>query len=115
MEILVYNFDGIDDWLFMACDTPYYVKPKGYLDSVPVPCGRCPLCKRKRINQWVFRLQEEDKYSKSSHWITLTYDTDNVPLCGENNSMMTLDKKDFRLFMKRLRRKYTVDRDWETH
>ena len=35
MEILVYNFDGLDDWLFMACDTPYYVKPKGYLDSVP--------------------------------------------------------------------------------
>ena len=59
----------------MPCDTPYSVKPKGWLNAIDVPCGKCPNCKKRRVNEWVFRLQEEDKVSSTSYFITLTYDT----------------------------------------
>lgn len=86
----------------MMCDSPFHVLPKGRTKSVPVPCGRCPPCKRRRVNSWVFRLLEEDKVSSSSHFITLTYDTRTVPISG--HGYMTLHKPDFQDFMKRLRK-----------
>lgn len=66
-----------------------------------VPCGRCPPCRQRRINSWVFRMMEEDKVSSSSYFVTLTYDTNNVPM--SDHGYMTLCKKDFQDFMKRLR------------
>lgn len=86
----------------MTCDTPYYVTPKMGTQAVPVPCGRCPPCKLRRVNSWVFRLLQEEKVSTSSHFITLTYDTKHVPI--SENGFMTLSKRDFQLFMKRLRK-----------
>lgn len=86
----------------MACDSPFYVRPKGGLKDVPVPCGRCPPCKKRRVDGWVFRLMQEDKVSTSSHFITLTYDPDHVPISG--NGFMTLDKSEFPRYMKRLRK-----------
>jgi len=84
------------------CDTPHYVEVKGMFDKIPVACGKCPSCKIRRVNSWVFRLQEEDKVSSSAYFITLTYDTYHVPIT--NSGFMTLSKRDFQLFMKRLRK-----------
>lgn len=84
----------------MSCQYPYYVKLRGDRE-VPVACGRCHECRKDIINQWVFRILKEEERSTSSYFITLTYDTDNVPMCS---SGMTLDKKDFQLFIKNLRR-----------
>ena len=86
----------------MPCDTPYSVKPKGWLNAIDVPCGKCPNCKKRRVNEWVFRLQEEDKVSSTSYFITLTYDTVVVPISP--NGFMTLKKRDLQLFWKRLRK-----------
>lgn len=86
----------------MICDTPFYVLPKGAVEKVPVPCGRCPPCKLRRVNSWVFRLLQEEKVSISAHFITLTYDTRFVPIT--TNGFMTLDKGEFPRFMKRLRK-----------
>lgn len=86
----------------MKCDSPFWVLPKAALEKVPVPCGRCPPCKLRRINGWVFRLQQEEKRSTSAHFVTLTYNTDSVPI--SENGFMTLRKKDFQDFMKRLRK-----------
>lgn len=86
----------------MKCDSPYYVMPKAGTEKVPVPCGRCPNCKIKRVNQWVFRLLEEEKNHKHSHFITLTYDTDTVPIT--DNGFMSLDLADLQKFFKRLRK-----------
>lgn len=86
----------------MVCDTPFYVQPKAGVEKVPVPCGRCPPCKLRRVNSWVFRLLEEDKVSSSAYFVTLTYDTTHVPI--SENGFMTLSKRDFQLFMKRLRK-----------
>jgi len=86
----------------MACDSPLIIEVKGRISKIPVPCGKCPPCKLRRINDWVFRLKQEDKVSSSSCFITLTYDTKNVPISG--NGFMSLRKRDWQLFMKRLRK-----------
>lgn len=86
-----------------TCDSPYYVLPsKAATEKIPVPCGKCPICKARRVNQWVFRLMQEEKVSISAHFVTLTYDTRYVPI--SNNGFMTLRKKDFQDYMKRLRK-----------
>lgn len=86
------------------CDSPFYKRIKGHIEYVPFDCGRCPPCRRKRINQWVFRLKQQEKVSVSARFVTLTYDTSNVPI--SSNGFMTLDRSHFQLFMKRLRKKH---------
>jgi hypothetical protein len=92
----------------VPCLTPYYpfLKKFNHVDSVrlntAVPCGRCPPCKERRVKQWAFRLQKEYDRSIVGHFITLTYNTETVPITG--NGYMTLRKKDFQDFMKRLRK-----------
>jgi len=87
----------------MNCDTPYYVLPaKWATEKIPVPCGRCPVCKARRVNQWVFRLLQEDKVSSSAYFVTLTYDTRYVPIT--ENGFMTLSKSDVQKYFKRLRK-----------
>lgn len=87
----------------MPCDSPFYVLPyKGAFEKVPVPCGKCPPCKLRRVNQWTFRLMQEEKRSTSGYFVTLTYDTRYVPISP--NGFLTLRKKDFQDYMKRLRK-----------
>lgn len=86
----------------MACDTPYYVEIRWQPEKVPVPCGRCPPCQSRRVSMWSFRLMKEEERSDSAYFVTLTYDTDHVPITKKG--FMTLQKRDFQLFMKRLRK-----------
>jgi len=87
----------------MICDTPYFVLPsKAAIEKIPVPCGKCPTCKARRVNTWVFRLMEQEKISTSAHFITLTYDTNHIPISP--NGFKTLRKSDFQDYMKRLRK-----------
>lgn len=65
-----------------------------------VPCGKCVKCKKRRANGWTFRLEQEQKRSCSSAFITLTYEKTPV----SKNGFDTLKKKDFQDFMKRLRK-----------
>lgn len=67
-----------------------------------VPCGNCPACKAARASAWSFRLLNEEKRSDSAYFVTLTYDSTNVPL--SRNGYLTLDKRDVQLFFKRLRK-----------
>lgn len=94
----------------MPCETPYFVNKKGVfaengrgrLADIPVPCGKCPTCKRNRTSMWQFRLMQESKNSHSAYFVTFTYDTEYVPITP--NGFMTLDKKEFPRYMKRLRK-----------
>lgn len=86
----------------MICDSLLLIDTKGIKGTVPVPCGKCPNCKKRRVDEWVFRMMEEDKISSSSYFITLTYNTDTVPI--SKNGFMTLSKKDYQDYMKRLRK-----------
>lgn len=85
----------------MACDNPLWLKVKGV--DTPLPCGKCPPCKKRRISEWVFRIAwEEEHLATSSHFLTLTYDTAHVPITP--HGFLTLRKKDFQDYMKRLRK-----------
>ena len=82
---------------------PRYGITKDEPHSLPVPCGKCPECLKRRSSQWAFRLMEHDKVCRSSYFLTLTYDTSSVPIT--DGLYMTLCKRDTQLFWKRLRKK----------
>lgn len=87
----------------MACYNPYKLKDKHPHtgEDVFVPCGKCVDCRKRLISGWSFRLMQEEKQSDSAYFVTLTYDTQHVPIT--RNNFMTLDKVDVQHFMKRLR------------
>lgn len=69
--------------------------------SQPVPCGKCPKCVKTKISQWSFRIKKERERSTSAYFLTLTYNDEN--LIYTDSGETTLDKRDFQLFIKRLR------------
>lgn len=73
-----------------------WIDGHGFID---VPCNKCLPCTMNKRHDWSFRLEQEYKYSKSSLFVTLTYDQKHVPANG------SLDKKHLQLFMKRLRKR----------
>jgi len=85
----------------MQCLNPVTVKDGSGLD-VPVPCGKCPTCVKRSASSWSFRLMEEYKVSDSAWFLTLTYNTDHVPI--SRKGFMNLDSRDLQLFFKRLRK-----------
>lgn len=90
----------------MQCITPItLVRKVNKIDGSRtdvVPCGKCPHCLRTRQAGWIFRLNEEQKQSKTSCFITLTYEDDHLPF--SEKGYPTLKNKDFQSFMKRLRK-----------
>lgn len=69
---------------------------------IDVPCTKCIECLGRKRNEWTFRLSQEKKVSEISHFLTLTYDDENLPLAG---SLPSLHKPDLQNFFKRLRKK----------
>ena len=65
-----------------------------------LPCGQCLGCRNDYARKWAIRCYHESQLHKENCFITLTYDDKHYP---ENGS---LNKRDFQLFMKRLRKKY---------
>lgn len=75
-----------------------------------VPCGKCHECLASRRNAWSFRLFHEMQNANSACFVTLTYGVNEKEGFGKDpplssNGLYTLDKTDFQLFMKRLRKK----------
>lgn len=79
------------------CISPYYHKE----NKMSFPCGKCLPCKTRRVSGWSFRLLKEADRSDSALFVTLTYNTDHVPIT--NKGYMSLNKRDLQLFFKRLR------------
>lgn len=81
----------------MTCYHPIKVPrlKDGVLTSNTVPCGSCIACLSNKRDEWSFRLEKELEVSSSAWFVTLTY---------EDNSKTSLSKRDFQLFMKRLRK-----------
>lgn len=84
------------------CMTPFTVTDRENDRTIGVPCGKCPSCVNRRTSGWSFRLMQQDRVASSSHFITLTYDTRNVPIT--RNGYMSLNYRDTQLFFKRLRK-----------
>lgn len=88
----------------MICITPITIKRdyrtiNGDFTDI-VPCGKCPPCKKKRRNNWSLRLEKEIGQSKSACFMTLTYAEAPISFNGHP----TLQRDDFTLFIKRLRK-----------
>lgn len=67
-----------------------------------VSCGQCIGCRIDRARAWGIRCTHEAQMSGPSCFITLTFDNDNLDPDG------SLNKEDYQLFMKRLRKHYDV-------
>lgn len=67
----------------------------------PVPCGHCPDCRADAAREWSNRcLMELEDNNNVGCFVTLTYNDFNLPIDDDGP---TLRKRDFQLFMKRLR------------
>lgn len=78
---------------------------EAYIDMpIALPCAKCFGCKLDRAREWAIRCAHEADMHPENSFVTLTYNEENVP---KNNGIETLRKRDFVLFMKKLRRKRT--------
>ena len=76
-----------------------FSRREGYSDlPVEVPCGQCIGCRKEKSRQWAIRCMHEAELHDENCFITLTYNDDSLPPLG------SLRKRDFQLFMKRLRK-----------
>lgn len=48
-------------------------KPDERVKLVPVGCGKCLECRKKKARNWAVRLQEEIRHSKNGKFVTLTF------------------------------------------
>lgn len=64
------------------------------------PCGKCVICIKRKQRDWVLRLTHELKSSHSVTFLTLTYENYKIT----PNGLPTLDKRDYQLFLKKLRK-----------
>lgn len=74
--------------------------PTSLRSHLEIPCGQCIGCRLEYSRQWAMRCMHEAALYKRNCFLTLTYDPEHLPLGG------SLEKRDFQLFMKRLRKKY---------
>ncbi len=86
-------------------------------EVIQLPCGQCVGCRIDRSRQWANRCMLELQYHDSAYFVTLTYDDEHVPKAyypdpatGEAHTSFTLCKRDFQLWMKRLRKKFSDDK-----
>lgn len=98
---------------FACMRSPPIGRPGDVTEFVEIPCGKCSGCRLQRSREWANRCMLELEYHKSSYFVTLTYDDAHVPIhyysdpeTGEALPSMSLVKRDFQLFMKRLRKKF---------
>lgn len=70
-------------------------------EPITQPCGYCVGCRMDKAREWKHRNVLELAYHKDASFITITYDDDHVTSTPEGE--LVLDKRDFQLFLKRLR------------
>lgn len=70
-----------------------------------LPCGQCVGCRLERSRQWAVRMMNEADLHESNSFITLTFDDDNL---FKRDVPLSLDKRDFQLFMKRFRERLKI-------
>lgn len=69
-------------------------------EAIVVPCGQCIGCRVDRSRQWAVRCVHEASLYPANCFITLTYNDKNL------DPSMSLNKRDFVLFMKKLRKRF---------
>lgn len=77
--------------------------PLGKGEFLQLPCGQCIECRLERSRQWAMRCMHEASLHEANCFITLTFNDDNL------DPILSLQKRDFQLFMKRLRKYLSAD------
>lgn len=91
---------------------PKYGKVVGAFQYIPGRCGKCANCLKERADAWVFKLSQQAKAEDCQvhYFVTLTYSDEALlePGLGRitKNGYQNLVKRDFQLFMKKLRGYY---------
>lgn len=102
----------------MICENPYVKTTEGVTrlkskkgtevksqDVIQLfDCGKCLNCRAKQSNIWKTRLLLEQKSSKESLFVTLTYQDENLVVNDYDEPL--LHKPDLQNFIKRLRKNY---------
>lgn len=73
-----------------------------YGGNYTVPCGQCIGCRLDWAGDWATRCEKEARLWPANVFVTLTYDDKHLPLGGTTRS--SVSKREFQLFMKRLRK-----------
>ena len=68
-----------------------------------LPCGQCVGCRLERSRQWAIRCVHEASLYEKNSFITLTFSPEYL---DTRDVKWGLNKRDFQLFMKRLRKKF---------
>ena len=94
----------------------------GPYENITLPCGQCMSCRISRSKQWAIRCVHEAEQWEQNCFITLTYNPEHLAIktkecekCpiykkrdpNETCAEGSICKRDFQLFMKRLRKKFT--------
>lgn len=67
--------------------------------EIQIPCGKCIGCRIEIVDAWAFRCMAEAAMHRHNHFLTLTYDDENLPVDE------SLNHRDWQLFAKLLRKK----------
>ncbi|QCQ84779.1 replication initiator protein [Blackfly microvirus SF02] len=77
-----------------------FVERGDLVNTLWLPCGRCPGCRLERSRQWSVRIQHESSLYERSAFATLTYSDEFVPTDG------SLAYSHYQKFMRRVREKF---------
>lgn len=78
-------------------------------ESLQVPCGQCLGCRLDRAKNWAIRCVHESRMHEKNCFLTLTYDDEHLKESCIKKGKVTLNKRDYVLFMKRLRKEIEKD------
>lgn len=103
-------------YLIKSYETTMYQPTGELMPYIDIPCGKCVGCRLAYSRTWADRCMAEATLHVNNYFLTLTYDNDNLPYpidkeTGEilTKNWPTLVKRDWQLFMKRLRKNYKYD------
>ena len=86
-----------------------YYKPSPHdarLNYVPVACGKCYECRKKKVREWRIRLAEEIRHSKS-YFITLTIDNDSLEILKNELEIKSINSPEYKAKEEEYMRKAT--------
>lgn len=92
--------EAFKDKLVFIGHRPYDEMLKVQSPWIQVPCGQCLECRVQSSRAWADRCVLHAKQYEHNYFVTLTYDDAFYPKNG------SLSKRDYQLFMKRLRKKF---------
>lgn len=75
-------------------------------ESIQIPCGQCLGCRLERSKQWAIRCMHEARMHENNCFVTLTYNNWNLDKYCKKGDVYSLNKREFVLFMKRLRKAF---------